>query len=262
MNDNTTTAERTAPATSFERRAAAMRDAWTPEVKAYAASLVTEIDFARRLLEFREALGLSQHQTAAITGENQGDISRLEHRELNPSVERMNRILSRLREYTETTVTPGPAPISDEPLTTAAAAAAYLCGIRDDDDGDFRILKLQKLLYYGQGYALALMRRPLFPEPIKAWAHGPVVPQIRAAYREHPGVLPRPDDLDLLAVDPPVRTILDRIYAEYGQYAAWALRNMTHSERPWVETAQSDAIDLQLMADFFAERLHVSAVVR
>jgi uncharacterized phage-associated protein/ribosome-binding protein aMBF1 (putative translation factor) len=251
------TIDRPDPSASFQRRRAAMRASWTPEVQAYAATLVAEIDFARRLREFREAFGLSQRQIADITGEDQGDISRLERRELNPSVERMNRILGRLRDYADTVVpvTAAPEPIAREALTTAGDAAAYLCAIYDDDDADFTMLKLQKLLYYAQGYALALLGRPLFGERIKAWEHGPVVPQVRMAYKDFPGLLPRPDDLDLLAVDPAVRAILDRVYAEFGQYAAWALRNMTHGERPWAETPQSEEIDRQLMTDFFAERL-------
>jgi uncharacterized phage-associated protein len=250
--------DRPDPAASFQRRRAAMRGSWTPEVQAYAATLVAEIDFARRLREFREAFALSQRQVADITGENQGDISRLERRDLNPSAERMNRILGRLRDFADSIapVAPAPAPISAEALTTAGSAAAYLCAIYDDDDSDFTMLKLQKLLYYAQGYALALLRRPLFSERIKAWEHGPVIPQVRMAYKDFAGVLPRPEGLDLLAVDPEVRAILDRVYAEFGQYAAWALRNMTHDERPWTETTQSDEIDRQLMADFFAERLH------
>lgn len=252
------TKERAEPATSFERRRAAMRASWTPEVLAYAETLVTEIDFARRLREFREAFRLSQRQVAEITGEDQGDISRLERGELNPSADRMNRILGRLRDYTNglTPATSTPAPISASALTSAGDAAAYLCAIYDDDDADFTMLKLQKLLYYAQGYALAMLRRPLFGERINAWEHGPVVPQVRMAYKDFTGVLPRPDDLDLLAVDPEVRAILDRVYAEFGQYAAWALRNMTHDELPWAETPQSDEIDRQVMADFFTERLN------
>ena len=73
---------------SFEKHAAEMAAGWSPEVRAYAVSLVAEIDFARRLRDFREAFHLSQRRMAEITGEDQGDISRLERRELNPSAER------------------------------------------------------------------------------------------------------------------------------------------------------------------------------
>ncbi len=36
-------------------------------------------------------------------------------------------------------------------------------------------LKLQKLLYYAQGFHLALYDKLLFSEDIEAWQHGPVV---------------------------------------------------------------------------------------
>lgn len=258
MSPTATTAERVDPAASFERRSAALRESWTPEVRDFAASLAAEIDFARRLLEFREAFHLSQRQMATITGEDQGDISRLERRELSPSVDRADRILARLRAYATQAAQPAPqrTVTRGDALTPVSTAAAYLCAIYDEADRDFKILKLQKLLYYAQGYALALLRRPLFPERIKAWTHGPVVPQVRIAYQEFNGKrLPRPEDFDLMEVDPQVRAILDRVYAEYGQYAAWALRGMTHEERPWAETEQSEAIDIQLMAGFFTERL-------
>lgn len=258
-------ASRVDPRASYERRSAALRDSWTPEMNAYADILAQEFDFARRLREFREAFGLSQAQVAEITGENQGDISRLERHELNPGSDRMNRILGRLRAFADKQVTRTPKAVSqsmriaNRPVTTASAAAAYLCAIRDDEDRDFKILKLQKLLYYAQGYALAILRRPLFGERIKAWAHGPVIPQVWKEYEGQGGrPLPQPD-LDLLAVDPQVRAILERVYTDYGQYAAWALRNMTHEERPWAETPQNEEIDRGLMAEFFTERLRSAA---
>jgi uncharacterized phage-associated protein len=36
-------------------------------------------------------------------------------------------------------------------------------------------LKLQKLLYYAQGFYLAIYGKALFEEDIVAWEHGPVV---------------------------------------------------------------------------------------
>lgn len=37
-------------------------------------------------------------------------------------------------------------------------------------------LKLQKLLYYMQGFHLAYFDTPLFDDDIEAWMYGPVVP--------------------------------------------------------------------------------------
>ena len=48
--------------------------------------------------------------------------------------------------------------------------AQYFLAQMDEDAGDLiSNLKLQKLVYYAQGFALALYGRPLFPERIEAW---------------------------------------------------------------------------------------------
>ncbi|MBQ7262906.1 MAG: DUF4065 domain-containing protein [Synergistaceae bacterium] len=52
---------------------------------------------------------------------------------------------------------------------------------------DVAPLKLQKLLYYCQGYALALTGKPLFPEPVEAWRYGPVVDSVYQAYKRYKG---------------------------------------------------------------------------
>src|SRR5262245_32067863 len=39
-------------------------------------------------------------------------------------------------------------------------------------------LRLQKLLYYAQGWSLAQRGVALFPDKIEAWALGPVVPNV------------------------------------------------------------------------------------
>ena len=55
--------------------------------------------------------------------------------------------------------------------------AQYFLAKADEDAGDLMSnLKLQKLVYYAQGFALVLLEKPLFPERIEAWIHGPVVP--------------------------------------------------------------------------------------
>ncbi len=75
---------------------------------------------------------------------------------------------------------------------TASEAARYFLALQDDEDS-ISNLKLQKLLYYAQGFSLALTGKPLFNDQIKAWIHGPVVPSVWADYREcGAGPVPRP----------------------------------------------------------------------
>ena len=37
-------------------------------------------------------------------------------------------------------------------------------------------LRLQKMLFFAQGWSLTRLGKPLFEEPIEAWQHGPAVP--------------------------------------------------------------------------------------
>jgi|GEM_PF-234643 len=247
-----------ANAASPSGRAGARRAQLSPELQEYAKSLAEVIDFRVRLHSLRTTLGLTQAQAGEVAGENQGDISRLESGELNPSIGRANRILERIGAYASARdqAPPSPEPTrSSTPLTEASDVAAYFCAAYDDEDS-FSNLKLQKLLYYAQGYALVLLGRPLFRERIKAWEHGPVVPQIWQQFRAHEAeTLPRPDGFDAVSMPSSVRAILDRVYVEFGQFEAWRLRDMTHQERPWAETPRNAAIPLELMRTYFGERL-------
>lgn len=58
---------------------------------------------------------------------------------------------------------------------------------RDEANGGELLtnLKLQKLLYYQQGFHLANFGTPLFKEDIEAWMYGPVVPCIYDHFREY-----------------------------------------------------------------------------
>ena len=46
-------------------------------------------------------------------------------------------------------------------------------------------MKLQKLLYYAQGFHLAVHGEPLFHDPIVAWSHGPVVPEVYHRFKHN-----------------------------------------------------------------------------
>ena len=52
-------------------------------------------------------------------------------------------------------------------------------------------LKIQKLCYYAQGFALAILDKPLFFEDIEHWKHGPVIPTLYQKYKSY-GASPIP----------------------------------------------------------------------
>ena len=136
--------------------------------------------------------------------------------------------------------------------------ARYFLALQDEEAGeDISNLKLQKLCYYAQGFSLALRSEPLFAEHIKAWTHGPVVPDLWHRYREH-GVssIPRVTDLDLDKYDEDVRELLDEVHDVYGQFSAWKLREMTHTEPPWAETPRDGVISGERMKEYFTTLVH------
>jgi uncharacterized phage-associated protein len=119
-------------------------------------------------------------------------------------------------------------------------------------------LKLQKLMYYAQGFHLAWYGDPLFSEPIEAWAHGPVVRPLYFEYQKYEAnPLPTPEGFDPGAIDEQTRRLLEEVYQVYGQYSAWGLRNLTHEEAPWKDTPRNATISHDAMRTFFADQLTV-----
>ena len=113
-------------------------------------------------------------------------------------------------------------------------------------------LKLQKLCYYAQGIALVVQGSPLFHDDIEHWQHGPVVPEIDKKYKSHGSApIAPPENLDLRSYDSTTRTLLDRVYRDYGKYSASQLRNKTHEESPWKDTPHGGAITFPQLRDHF-----------
>jgi uncharacterized phage-associated protein len=142
-------------------------------------------------------------------------------------------------------------------MLTCHNVAEYLLSQVDDDAGDLiSNLKLQKLVYYSQGFSLALNDEPIFAEDIEAWMHGPVVPDLYHAYKGHgSGAIPRPQDVDFEIYSTDMRDLLDEVYTVYGQFSAWKLRSMTHDEPPWKETPNLGVISHVKMKDYFKTQL-------
>lgn len=130
--------------------------------------------------------------------------------------------------------------------------AKYLLTLVDREAGDsISNLKLQKLLYYAQGFHLAIFDKPLFPEAIKKWVHGPVVPQIYHQYKEYGSdAIPVPE-INEDEYPQEIRELLDEVYSVYGQFTAAKLRNMTHNEPPYNEAEDNGEISHESMKRFF-----------
>lgn len=97
-------------------------------------------------------------------------------------------------------------------------------------------LRLQKLLYYVQGWSLALRRTPVFSEHIEAWKFGPVVPLVYHRLKEFddkPIPLEFFSDIELPSKED--QALANSIWEHYKRFSAIELKNKTHNELPWIE---------------------------
>jgi uncharacterized phage-associated protein len=104
-------------------------------------------------------------------------------------------------------------------------------------------IKAQKLLYYAQGYYLALYGKRIFAESIEAWDLGPAVRELHESWkhRDLPNhVLPsdffkkarKTSDKDAVTVRE-IRFCLRNIHDMFLNYSSNALIAKTHKEKPW-----------------------------
>jgi len=97
-------------------------------------------------------------------------------------------------------------------------------------------LKLQKLLYYVQGWSLALRNKPMFDARIEAWSSGPVVRSLYAHFADY-GYRPiPPDDVgEAVGLSGPEKFFIGSVWEALKGYSASSLRAMTHKEAPWLD---------------------------
>ncbi len=111
-------------------------------------------------------------------------------------------------------------------------------------------LKLQKLLYYVQGFHLAIYDKPLFKENILAWEHGPVVKEVYHNFSSC-GATAIDVPSDSVKLTENEQNLIIDVWKVYGQFSAWKLRDMTHHEIPWKVTEKNKIIKHETLKVFF-----------
>lgn len=142
-------------------------------------------------------------------------------------------------------------------MLSAFDVADYFLKLADDEAGEYLSnLKLQKLLYYAQGFHLAAYNEPIFDTPVLAWTYGPAVPPVYHKFGEnmHYGIKP-PDDTDFSFISQDVRELLDDVYYVYGQFSGWKLSELTHREPPCADTEIGEEIPYDRMKAYFKTQL-------
>lgn len=152
----------------------------------------------------------------------------------------------------------------------AIDVSRYIINKCHDCDISISNFKLQKLLYFAQGFSLALVNKPLFEEEIEPWDFGPVVPE---AYREYKrfgaNEIPVIDSyydidfdsdtfLNLVGFDENIfsevqKMIMDIVVNHFGIFTANDLVRITQSQSIWENSYKADKkMSKNQIRDFFA----------
>jgi uncharacterized phage-associated protein len=117
-------------------------------------------------------------------------------------------------------------------------------------------MKLQKLLYYHQGYHLAYFGEPMFDDEIEAWMYGPVVPNVYNHYKGYGNSSLNYDD-NAIELSEKEEKLFKEVMRVYGDYSAIGLMNLTHKEKPWKETpiGVGNVISTKSMEEFFKKKI-------
>ena len=142
-------------------------------------------------------------------------------------------------------------------MKSAYDIANYFLKLSDEDSGEcLSNMKLQKLLYYAQGFHIALHDTPLFDDRILAWIHGPVVAKVYYEYKKHGNSgIPAPEDIDISKFESSETELLNDIFTVFGQFSAWKLRDLTHEEPPWKDTPKGGEISHAKLKEYFITQL-------
>jgi uncharacterized phage-associated protein len=117
-------------------------------------------------------------------------------------------------------------------------------------------MKLQKLLYYAQGWYLATTNNELFSEDFEHWTYGPVCPVIYQEFRCF-GANPidRPSATGNAIIDGEIFDFINAIWKMYGCFNGVELSVQTHKEDPWLTTPKFEIIKKEAMKIFFKKEL-------
>jgi uncharacterized phage-associated protein len=139
----------------------------------------------------------------------------------------------------------------------AKAIANYFLDLADARAEPLSPLKIQKLVYFANGWHLALRNAPIIDEQVEAWPYGPVIPSLYRAFRKY-GDQPITARAERVVTEfhgtwkmsfrrftPSIdeqpggrveftKNFLKRIWDTFGGYTAIQLSNLTHQEgTPW-----------------------------
>lgn len=89
-------------------------------------------------------------------------------------------------------------------------------------------MKLHKMLYFAQRESLIQTNEPLFDATFYGWKYGPVLKELRTAYKDDTLMDNYSQDTHLH-----IQPIMDKVFADYAEKSSWSLSRLTHGETSW-----------------------------
>jgi len=122
-----------------------------------------------------------------------------------------------------------------DPKTQAIQVAREFAALaREEGQTCITSMKLQKLLYYAQLWAIHDLNRPIFSENVEAWKDGPVVPEVFQRFKGQYSVsLNTPVLAQASELSCEDREIVLAVWEQYKSLSGDDLSKMTHDEVAW-----------------------------
>ncbi|MDR1036316.1 MAG: DUF4065 domain-containing protein [Deltaproteobacteria bacterium] len=141
-------------------------------------------------------------------------------------------------------------------IYSAIAVANWFIERNRTDQRELTHLKLQKLLYFAQGWRLAYYDIPLFEVPIEAWRYGPVVRSIYHALNSRrknevitdfiEGYVLQGAAYSILGtskmshLDDETEGLMESVWDFYSKKSPWELVSISHAKKsPWDQVSKS-----------------------
>jgi len=144
---------------------------------------------------------------------------------------------------------------------TASKVAKYIVIEFQEAETYITNMKLQKLLYYVQGWHLGIHNTSAFIGEFEAWVHGPVEYTVYQEYQDYKG-----GSIDRYIEKPSLNEEMvkhiDQVLECYGSENAFGLEKLTHKEWPWIEAREDfhphersrNRISEETMREYFSEK--------
>lgn len=135
---------------------------------------------------------------------------------------------------------------------TALQSSEYVIRRSVDKELPITNLKLQKTLYYLQGYFLRVFGEPIFDDDILHWQYGPVVPTVYFKYSINgSSILQIDESVSLPQLPKAKRALFENVVDKCLETSTRTLVDMTHSEAPWQGTNRNEIITTNAIMRYF-----------